>query len=91
MIFIKPFLDEIPSILIGSLSPLNNSLIDIFRFNSSKATKVSPSNGALLIIESFSIDTLALGKFLNKLKSASAKATLASTFSLMEVKILALI
>lgn len=92
MILINPFLDEIPSILIGSFSPLNNSLIDIFRFNSSNETKVSlPSNGALLIIESLSIRTLAFGKFLHKLKSASAKATLASTLSLMVFSIFALI
>ena len=91
MIFINPFLDEIPSIFIDSLSLLNNSLIDIFKFTSSKETKVSPSNGALLIMDNFSIETLALGKFRNKLKSASAKATLASTFSLIDDKILALI
>ena len=91
MILIKPFLDETPSIFIGSSSLLKSSITDIFKFNSSKATNVSPANGALLIMESFSIETLAFGKLLNKLKSASLKATLASTLSLIDFKILALI
>ena len=78
-----PFFTEIAFKVIGSFSPLNNSVTDICRFNSSKATNVSPTNGALFIMTSFSIPTFALGKFLNKLKLASSKVTLASTFSLM--------
>ncbi len=77
---IKPSLELIPSIFIASLSPLKSSLIDIFKINSPKETKVSPSKGALLMMANFSIVTFALGKLLNKLKSASAKLTLASTF-----------
>ena len=76
---------------IGSFFPLKSSLIDIFKFNSPNAIKVSPSNGALLIISKLSIVTLASGKFLNKLKSASAKDTFASTFSLIAAVILAFI
>ena len=43
------------------------------------------------MITSFSKVTLALGKFLNKLKSASAKETLASTLALIASEILAFI
>ena len=43
------------------------------------------------MITSFSIATAAFGKFLNKLKSASAKLTLASTLSFMASAIFALI
>ncbi|MNU08076.1 hypothetical protein D3C72_2539630 [compost metagenome] len=43
------------------------------------------------MITNFSIPTVAFGKFLNKLKSASVKLTLASTLSLIASTILALI
>ena len=75
----------------GSFSPLKSSLMLIFKFNCPSETKVSPSKGALLIMTSFSIPTVAFGKFLNKLKSASAKLTLASTLSLIASAILAFI
>ena len=91
IMFINPFLVEMASMFNGSFSPLKSSITDIFKFNSSNATKVSPSNGALFMIDNFSIETLALGKLLNKLKSASANATLASTLSLIDLAILAFI
>ena len=91
IIFIKPFSVEMASIFIDSSLPLNNSFIDIFKFNSPKETKVSPLKGALLIINNWSIETFACGKLLNKLKSASEKDTLASTFSFIASVIFALI
>jgi len=57
----------------GSLFPLKSSIIYIFKFSSSNATKVSPSNGALLIIDSFSIAIVAFGKFLNKIETKLLK------------------
>ena len=52
---------------------------------------MSPSKGALLIIPKLAIVTLALGKLFSKLKSTSAKATVASTFSLIDWSTIALI
>ena len=57
----------------------------------SKATKVSPSKGALLMIAIFSILTVAFGKFRKRLTSASAKDTLALTLSLSAFSMRALI
>ena len=91
MIFTTEFLVDKASMFKGSSLPLNNSLIDIFKFNSPNETNVSPSNGALLMITNFSIATLACGKLLNKLKSASANETFASKFSLMVAAIFAFI
>ncbi len=91
MILINPFFEVIPSIDIASSLPLKSSLIDIFKFNSPNEIKVSPSKGALFIMTNFSNVTFAFGKFLNKLKSASAKETLASTLALMASEILAFI
>src|SRR5690606_25543015 len=67
----------------ASPSDLKSSFTDIFRSITSEKTSVSPSNGALLMILKSLIDTLALGKLLNKLKSTSEKLTVASTFSLI--------
>ncbi|MNT05837.1 hypothetical protein D3C72_1404760 [compost metagenome] len=85
-ILITPFFEEKDSIFIGSPSLLKSSLIDIFRFTSPAYTKVSPSNGALLMILNLSMVTFARGKLLNKLKSTSLNATFASTFSLIDFK-----
>ena len=71
--------------------PLKSSLMDIFKFNSPNETKVSPSKGALLMMTNFSTVIFAFGKFLNKLKSASAKVTFASTLLLIACEIFAFI
>ena len=88
---INPFFEVIPSIAIASSLPLKSSLIDIFKFSSPNEINVSPSKGALFIITNFSKVTFAFGKFLNKLKLASAKETFASTLALMASAIFALI
>ena len=54
---------------------LNRSDNGIFKSTALAENKVSPSNGALLIIETPSRETFVFGKLLHKLKSAFSKSS----------------
>ena len=71
----------------GSLASLKSSFMDMSKLTLSDANRVSPSKGALFISVMLSRVTVALGKLLKRVKSASEKSKVALmllfTFSLM--------